>query len=238
MSKAYLQGRPRDAAPGKRPWRVRAYSPGLASHEDGRLQRAETGRLATRTPDDGQTLEQLFDLVERALGQNVALTRTSNARDLNALSDRYLEWLRGQGRDPDYIDNRRSLLNKWLLREHGDVPVVKWGPQLSLRVIAAARKSVGATAWRTSASPCPGCARQAGARTTTAFAGSLRTSTRWRASATARARPAAGGPPTSSAPQGRTRGPSSRPSRPPAPAPPGSGLSAGPSRWNSPASAD
>lgn len=145
MSKAYLQGRPRDAAPGKRPWRVRAYSPG-PGFPRGRVvfKDAETGKLVTRTPDDGQDLEQLFDLVERALGQNVALARTSGTRDLTALSDRYLDWLRGQGRDPDYINNRRSLLNKWLLREHGDVPVAKWGPQLSLRVIANARKSVGA----------------------------------------------------------------------------------------------
>jgi hypothetical protein len=144
MSKAYLQGRPRDAAPGKRPWRVRAYSPG-PGFPRGRVvfKDAETGKLATRTPDDGQTLEQLFDLVERALSQNVALARNVGSRDLTALADRYLEWLRGQSRDPDYINNRRSLLNKWLLREHGDVPVGKWGPQLSVRVIAAARKSVG-----------------------------------------------------------------------------------------------
>lgn len=71
---------------------------------------AETHKLVTRTPDDGQTLEQLFDLVERALGQNVALARTAGTRGLTALADRYLEWLRDQGRDPDYINNRRSLL--------------------------------------------------------------------------------------------------------------------------------
>jgi hypothetical protein len=108
VSKAYLQGRPRDAAPGKRPWRVRAYSPG-PGFPRGRVvfKDAETGKLATRTPDDGHTLEELFDLVERALGQNVALARTPGARDLTALADRYLEWLRGQGRDPDYITRRR-----------------------------------------------------------------------------------------------------------------------------------
>jgi hypothetical protein len=94
VSKSYLQGRPRDAAPGKRPWRVRAYSPG-PGFPRGRVvfKDAETGKLATRTPDDGQTLEQLFDLVERALGQNVTLARTSNARDLTALLDAALDAL-------------------------------------------------------------------------------------------------------------------------------------------------
>lgn len=105
-------GRPRASATGGRPWRVRAYAP-TAGAPFGRVvfRDPTSGRPTSRVPVDGQDLDELFESVERALDQQVALSPATTApdgtavvrRDIRALGELYLTRLATLGRDPGYI---------------------------------------------------------------------------------------------------------------------------------------
>lgn len=145
--KAYLTGRPRDGGDGRKPWRVRAYAPS-PGFPRGRVvwKDTTTGKPATRTPREHETLADVFDEVERGLGRAVALGGRASSRERNlwALAERHYANLAADGRDPDYIYGRRILLEKYFLRQHGDKPVTSWTPALSRKVREFAQANVGA----------------------------------------------------------------------------------------------
>jgi hypothetical protein len=83
----------------------------------------DTGKPTSGVPEEGQTLDAKFDQIEKWLDQNVAIGAhvaddsrpgTRTRRDINALGDLHLDWLTAKGREPDYIANRKSLLNVWV----------------------------------------------------------------------------------------------------------------------------
>jgi hypothetical protein len=140
-------GRERISASGKK-WRVRSYT-ATDGAPYGRVVYLvpTTGKPTSAVPKLGQTLDEVFDQVERALTQNVALGTTVDAdgkpdpgrRDIGALSQMYLDDLRSQLLDDDYIANRRSMLNKWVVPMIGSVLVADWSTLHSLSVIKKAR---------------------------------------------------------------------------------------------------
>lgn len=128
-------------------WRVRAYGP-TAGAMYGRVvyRRPETGKQTSSVPKADQTLDELFDQVERALDKQVAMAgRPTGAtrKDIAALGELYLASLRSKGRDEDYIDNRASLLRKWVTPAIGTVLVADWSADDSQKVITNARASIG-----------------------------------------------------------------------------------------------
>jgi hypothetical protein len=137
----------RTSGAGKK-WRVRSYAP-----TDGTLYgrvvylSQTTGKSTSKVPEDGQTLDTVFDQVERALTQRVAMGTGTDGngqpdacrRDICALSEMYLDYLRSKGRDDDYIANRKSILRKWILPSIGSVLVAEWCTEHSQGVITKAR---------------------------------------------------------------------------------------------------
>lgn len=134
-------GKKRPTGNGNRTWQVRAYAPTPgAPHGRVVYRRPGTTTQTSSVPVEGQTLDELFDVVERALDQGVALGTPLAAaaegapavparRDMRALGALYLHHLeRTLKRDPDYIANRRSQLTKWVLPVIGDVLVSDWAP--------------------------------------------------------------------------------------------------------------
>jgi hypothetical protein len=63
---------------------------------------------------------------------------------MNALGDLYLDWLAAKGCDPDYIANRKSLLNVWVRPVIGHLLVTSWDSHGSLKVIDNARPYLSA----------------------------------------------------------------------------------------------
>jgi hypothetical protein len=152
-ARAVRTGRERQTESGKR-WRVRGYEP-TAGAPYGRVVfiHPETGKPTSSVPEDGQTLDEKFDQIEKWLDHNVAIGThvaddsqpgTRKRRDMNALGDLYLDWLAARGRDPDYIANRKSLLNVWVRPVVGDRLVTNWDSDASLKVIDNARPNVSA----------------------------------------------------------------------------------------------
>ena len=90
-----------------------------------------TGKPTSFVPPAEETLDELFDRVERFLDQKVAMGTPVDKngqpapfrRDINQLSKMYLDYLRLRDRDKRYIDNRKSQLNKWILPAIGSVLV-------------------------------------------------------------------------------------------------------------------
>ena len=127
-------GRERPTGAG-RTWRVRAYEP-TETNPHGRVvyRNPQTGRATSAVPEDGQTLDEVFEQVEKALDQQVAMSVTrdetgqSVVRNVRALGDVYLDSLRRLKRDDAYIRNRRTLLTKWIYPVMGDVLVRDWSP--------------------------------------------------------------------------------------------------------------
>lgn len=103
----------------------------------------DTDRWATRTPAKGQSLDELFDFIERSLDLRVAVGVQRLTRDLNALAERYFAWLTINGRDSDYIYNRDNLLRIHFLAEFGATATEHWNVELTARAIATARAKVG-----------------------------------------------------------------------------------------------
>jgi len=153
-ARAVRTGRERQTESGKR-WRVRAdertagapYGRVVCIHPD-------TGKATSSVPEDGQTLDEKFDQIEKWLGQNVAIGThveddaqpgTRKRRDINALSDLYLDWLIAKGHDRGYIANRKSLLKVWVRPVIGDHLVINWDSHGSLEVIDNARPHLSPT---------------------------------------------------------------------------------------------
>lgn len=142
-------GKPRPTATGGT-WRVRAYKP-TSGAEYGRVvwRRPDTGRPTSAVPAQGQSLDEVFDQIEKALDGQVAIGTTTSAtaesaptrRDIRALGDLYIAWLELLNRNEDYVDNRRSLQRKWIYPVIGTVLVRDWSVEHSETVLAHARKS-------------------------------------------------------------------------------------------------
>jgi integrase len=141
-------GAARTSASG-RTWRVRSYGPTPTSPR-GRVVyiNPATCRLTSNVPPLGVSLDEMFDQVERHLDQKVALGTVvdeggrvdpGRRRDLNALSQMYLDYLRLRARDQSYVANRRSQITKWILPAIGSVLVEEWSSAHSQAVIRAAR---------------------------------------------------------------------------------------------------
>jgi integrase len=141
-------GTARTSASG-RTWRVRSYGP-TPTAPRGRVVyiNPATARLTSNAPPAGASLDDMFDQVERHLDQNVAMgtpvgeggrVDPGRRRDLNALSQMYLDYLRLRARDQGYIANRRSQITKWILPAIGSVLVADWTSAHSQAVIRAAR---------------------------------------------------------------------------------------------------
>jgi hypothetical protein len=60
-------------------------------------------------------------------------------RDVRALSEMYLHYLRLRERDGDYIDNRTSILRKWILPMIGSALVTDWCSEHGQSVVKKAR---------------------------------------------------------------------------------------------------
>jgi hypothetical protein len=146
-ARAIRIGVERTSGAGKK-WRVRSYAP-TDGAPYGRVVYVSptTGKPTSKVPEDGQTLDTVFDQVERALTQKVAMGTGTNGngkpdvcrRDLRAVSEMYLDYLRSKGRDDDYIANRKSMLRKWILPSIGSVLVADWCSEHSQGVITKAR---------------------------------------------------------------------------------------------------
>lgn len=132
-----------------RTWRVRSYGP-TPTAPRGRVVyiNPATCRLTSKAPPVGASLDEMFDQVERHLDQKVAMgtpvdeggrVDPGRRRDLNALSQMYLDYLRLRARDQSYIANRRSQITKWILPAIGAVLVADWDSAHSQAVIRAAR---------------------------------------------------------------------------------------------------
>lgn len=151
-ARAVRIGRKRTTDTGKT-WQVRAYDP-TDGAPYGRVVYIRPGsdNPTSSVPADGESLDDVFERVERYLDQGVALagtptaadTDTSSRRDITALSALYLNWLRLGGRDAGYIANRKSLITKWIIPVIGTLLVANWGPEESARVIENARPNIGA----------------------------------------------------------------------------------------------
>lgn len=153
-ARAVRLGKRRVATAG-RPWQAKGYAP-TPGAPYGRVAylNANTERWTSAVPIEGQTLDEKFDEIERWLDQGVALgrggsgaaevdgdqTAASTRRDIAGLVVLYLAWLVKNGRSPDYIANRRSLINKWVLPVIATLLVADWGPEASLDVISNARE--------------------------------------------------------------------------------------------------
>ena len=143
-------GKPRPTGTGGI-WQVRAYKPTPTSPH-GRVVylHPQTGRKTSAVPTADETIDEVFDQIEKSLDQNVAIgthtpttTGTGPAvrRDLDALGQLYIDWLVTLNRSTDYVSNRRSLLNKWISPLIGDVLVRDWSVEHSQRVISSARQA-------------------------------------------------------------------------------------------------
>lgn len=141
-SAAVRSGKERPTGSG-RTWRVRAYGPS-AAFPRGRVtyRRPETGRQTQATPQAGQTLDALFDQVERALDQSVA-TGPGKDRTIRALGALYLDRLEALNRAKNYRDGRRGLLNKWVYPLMGDLLVADWSSEHSEKILLNATPHIG-----------------------------------------------------------------------------------------------
>jgi integrase len=142
----YLVGKPRPG--GQRPWRVTAYAPTTA-HPHGRVRYKDpdSGTWAFRVPDPSveRPLTTLFETVERAFDARVALGR-GGGRTMQALADRYIGWLRSEGRADSYLQKVENILSCRVLNHElpagglfAALPVSEWSPEHTSAVIAKAR---------------------------------------------------------------------------------------------------
>jgi hypothetical protein len=143
-------GKPRPTGTGGT-WQVRAYKPTPgAPHGRVSYRHPETGKQTSAVPTTDETIDDVFDYIEKSLDQGIALgTHAAPAagaseptrRDLKALGELYLEWLEMLNRSTDYISNRRSLLTKWIYPTAGDVLVRDWSTAHSETILSNARSA-------------------------------------------------------------------------------------------------
>ncbi len=103
--------------------------------------------MSSKTPEPGQTLDELFAAIERHIALGVAVSRRVQAasatdaapqgtvRNIPALGERYLADLTAAGRSAGDISGRRSILNKWVYPVIGEVLVADWGTTESEQVL-------------------------------------------------------------------------------------------------------
>lgn len=135
---AYRKGRERSTAAGVT-FQVKAYKP-TPKNPHGRVTwtDAETGKPTSRTPAVDESLDDLFEYIEAALGAGVILSDHGTLQDLGAL---YLDRLGTLGRDEAYIRNRSSLLTKWVYPVIGHLAIPDWMPEDSQTVLTQAAES-------------------------------------------------------------------------------------------------
>ena len=152
---AVRTGKERTNASGRK-WRTRIYAP-TDGAPNGRVVylSPDTGKLTSKVPGTDETLDSVFDQIEKWLDQGVALGRTatgdvspvtgSGRRDMAALGALYLQDLTEKGLSPDYIANRRCLIGKWITPVVGTMLVSDWGALASTRIITNARPHLSAS---------------------------------------------------------------------------------------------
>jgi hypothetical protein len=143
-------GKERPSGPGRKSWRVAAYYPsaskpfGLVRYKDPEKAHLPPEKQWTsRVPEDGVTVDELFDRVERNLDRNVAVGHTTAAgqqRTMRALRARYIEWLESQGRAEATLRKYEDLLDTWVMPTYGDKLVADWSAEWSAAIIRAARE--------------------------------------------------------------------------------------------------
>lgn len=132
----YQQGRLRPG--GQRPWRVTAYVPD-ATYPYGRVRfKLPSGAWTQRVPRPGQTVDDVFEEVEKGLGDVNLTHKAPVRRDIDALADRYDEWMVDNLEDTTITKNR-NILSKWVRPIIGQVLVIDWAPEHTRKV----RKAVG-----------------------------------------------------------------------------------------------
>lgn len=133
---------------GQRPWRVTAYAP-TDAHPYGRVRYKDpdSGVWAFRHPERDQTLDALFEKIERAFDAQVAVGR-GGGRTMQALASRYFGWLQSEGRADSYLQKVENILRRWVLAHElpdGSVfaalPVSDWSPEHTSAIIARAREA-------------------------------------------------------------------------------------------------
>jgi hypothetical protein len=135
-SAVYRQGRLRPG--GQRPWRVTAYVPD-ARYPYGRVRfKQPCGGWTQRVPKPGQTVDDVFDEVENGLGDVNLTHKAPVRRDVNALADRYDEWM-VENLEDTTITKNRNILSKWIRPSIGQVLVTDWAPEHTRKV----RQAVG-----------------------------------------------------------------------------------------------
>lgn len=107
----YRQGRLRLG--GQRPWQVTAHKPD-SRFPYGRVRFKQPGAGWTQcVPKPGQTVDDIFEEIEDGLGDVNLTVRALVRRDINALADRYDEWMVGNCEDTTITKNR-NILSKWI----------------------------------------------------------------------------------------------------------------------------
>jgi integrase len=146
---AFRTGKPRTTANGKA-WRVRAYQPTTGAPHGRVIYWRPDGDMPTSSvPEVGETLDELFERIERALDVHVSppherIAPGTARRDIKALGELYLEWLRNRDCSPEYVRNRACLLHKWIEPVIGTVLVADWSPEHTQTVRTHAAATVGA----------------------------------------------------------------------------------------------
>lgn len=137
-AKIYRQGKPRPG--GQRPWRVTAYSPD-ATFPYGRVRfKLDSGAWTQRTPGADETLDELFENIERSLDARVTLAVKGEARrDINALCDRYEQWMVDTNKQDTTMTTRTNIMSKWIRPIIGEVLVADWAPEHTRKVLNAVK---------------------------------------------------------------------------------------------------
>ena len=160
-----MRGRTRIGANG-RTWQNRLLGPPAHTYYRAQIKNETTGtwaivQMPAKHRDPDPTLQKVkaerwFEGIEKALDERreIPLRRSRPTHTMADLLERYLDWLQTNKKDRDYIENRRNIVTKWVLRVpaeqgtgrqfDGDMPVEKWGPKDTARWIKAAQDVVGA----------------------------------------------------------------------------------------------
>ncbi len=138
----------KDRPGGQRPWHVTAYAP-TDDHPFGRVRYKDpdTGTWVFRHPEPEQTLDALFERIERAFDGQVAVGR-GGGRTMNILASRYMGWLQSEGRADSYLLKVENILRRWVLTHElspgvifAALPVSQWSPEHTSAIIARAREA-------------------------------------------------------------------------------------------------
>lgn len=104
-----------------------------------------TGRWEHRAIPAGEDPEEYLRKLDRALDRSVVVEPSAAKTTMKQLKVRYLDWLRSQGKDDNYVDKVDNLLEVWVLADDGDLPVAKWGPTHTSKWVGAARDKLSAS---------------------------------------------------------------------------------------------